>query len=271
MNSSSDSSKKIHKAFVDFVTSFSYWRIFYLIGIGDIRRRYSRSKLGQLWLTLSLAVQIGSLGFVWGYLFKMPLADYFPYLAISIIFWNFILSSITEGANIYINSIAYLKELTIPKLSYINSLFVKNIIILLHNLVVLIPIFLYCGVMVSFGGICFSLLGFVVLCISLYLTIIPISLLSLRFRDFPNIIISLSQIIFYVTPIMWKLDSMPERLHKYIAFNPVAVFLSFCRDPLIGNVVPDIYYLVGVIYILIVLAISILMFSKYREKIVYWV
>jgi ABC-type polysaccharide/polyol phosphate export permease len=215
-------------------------------------------------------VQIGSLGFVWGYLFKMPLSDYFPYLATSIVFWNFILSSITEGANIYINSISYLKELTIPKLSYINSLFIKNIIILLHNLVVLIPIFLYFGVKISFGGVCFSLLGFVVLCISLYLTIIPVALLSLRFRDFPNVVISLSQIIFYVTPIMWKLDSMPERLHQYIGFNPVAVFLSFCRDPLIGAVVPGTYYLVGVTYIFIVFAISILMFSKYRAKIVYW-
>lgn len=270
MQNSLDSSKKISLAFSDFISSFSYWRIFYLIGITDIRRRYARSKLGQLWLTLSLAVQIGSLGFVWGYLFKMPLEDYFPYLATGMIFWNFILSSVTEGASIYINSISYLKELTIPKLSYVNSLFVKNIIVLLHNLVVLIPMYLYYGTSMSLWGAMYSLLGFLVTCLALYCTIIPIALLSLRFRDFPNIILSLSQIVFYVTPIMWKLDSMPEKIHKYIIFNPAAVFLSFCRDPLIGIITPSLYYLTGAGYIIIMLLVTIFVFSKYRARIVYW-
>ncbi len=270
MQNSLDSSKKTHQAFNDFVSSFSYWRIFYLIGITDIRRRYARSKLGQLWLTLSLAVQIGSLGFVWGYLFKMPLSDYFPYLATGMIFWNFILTSVTEGSSIYISSISYLKELTIPKLSYVNSLFVKSIVILLHNLVVLLPIYLYYGVAISFWGIVHSLFGFIITCVALYCTIIPIALLSLRFRDFPNIIVSLSQIVFYVTPIMWKIDAMPEKIREYIVLNPAAVFLSFCRDPLIGLVVPNSYYLMGATYIAVALAVTIFAFSKYRARIVYW-
>lgn len=271
MQNSLDSSKKIHKAVGDFLSSFSYWRIFYLIGITDIRRRYARSRLGQLWLTLSLTVQISSLGFVWGYLFKIPLSDYLPYLATGMIFWNFILTSTTEGASIYINSISYLKELTIPKLSYVNSLFVKSIIILLHNLIVLIPIYLYYGVSVSLSGIAHALVGFIVTCIALYCTIIPIALLSLRFRDFPNIILSLSQIVFYVTPIMWKIDSMPEKIQQYVVFNPAAVFLSFCRDPLIGSVVPNSYYFMGAAYIIIALTVAIFTFSKYRARIVYWV
>lgn len=270
MNSSANFLPNLYKALRDFTESFSYWRIFCLIGINDIRKRYSRSKLGQLWLTLSLAIQIGSLGFVWGYLFKMPLADYFPYLATGIIFWNFMLSTVTEGSSVYINSIPYLKELTIPKLSYINGLFVKSIIILLHNIVVLIPIFLYYGISVSFAGIFYTLIGFIVTCIALYCTIIPLALLSLRFRDFPNIILSLSQIVFYVTPIMWKLDSMPERVRQYIMFNPVAVFISFCRDPLIGSAIPDVYYFVGAIYIVSMFILSVLLFSRYRARIVYW-
>ena len=42
-----------------------YWRISHLIGVRDLRHRYVRSKLGQLWLTLSTAMMIGALG---GYL-----------------------------------------------------------------------------------------------------------------------------------------------------------------------------------------------------------
>ena len=39
-----------------------YWRMSHLIGVRDLRHRYARSKLGQLWLTLSTAIMIGALG-----------------------------------------------------------------------------------------------------------------------------------------------------------------------------------------------------------------
>ena len=45
-----------------------YWRISHLIGVRDLRHRYVRSKLGQLWLTLSTAIMIGVLATVWSLL-----------------------------------------------------------------------------------------------------------------------------------------------------------------------------------------------------------
>lgn len=262
--------KSLRQAYLDLINSFIYWRIFYIIGVNEVGRRYARSKIGHFWLTLSLAINVITLSVVWSYLFKMRISEYLPFFATGTIFWTYISNCINEGSYIYITSSPYIREINIPKLSYINSLFIKNIIILMHNLIVLIPIYLYFYVPVSVIGILLSLLGFFITSMFLFPIIMFVSLMSLRFRDLPNITSSLIQITFYITPIMWKVDLMPEKFSKYFICNPFAVFLSILRNPLFAKKVPNEYYVVSVIYILLAWFLAFSFFSKFRSRIVYW-
>ena len=258
------------KAWVVLTESFTHWRISCTIGISDIRKRYARSKLGQFWLTMSLAINIATLGVVWAYLFKMPISEYLPFIAVGTIFWTYISSCIVEGANLYIASAIYLRELNIPKLTYVSSLFIRNFIVLGHNLLVLIPVYFFCSIPISLTNIIFSIIGLIITSIFLFAVTIFISLVSLRFRDLPNIIASLMQIIFYVTPIIWKVSLMPEKLHRYFVLNPFAVFLSICRDPLFGIKVPMEYWCAAIFYILLSWLFAFPFFSRFRARIIYW-
>lgn len=80
-------------AWNDFDTSLSSWRMWLLLGMNDIRQRYRRSRLGQFWITLAMATTIVSLGLLYAYLFKQPLAQYLPYLGTSFVVWG-LLSSV---------------------------------------------------------------------------------------------------------------------------------------------------------------------------------
>ncbi len=254
----------------DFINSFVYWRIFCLIGINDIRKRYARSKLGQFWLTLSLAINIASLSLVWSFLLKIPIVEYLPYFASSIIIWNYMSTCLIEGVNVYISSASYLKELDIPKLAYVNALFVRNIIILGHNLLVLIPIWLVCNMPFGLLNFLLSICGFILTCLFLLAVVMLVSIIGLRFRDFPNIVVSLLQIIFYISPVMWKIELLPEKFGCYLILNPFAVFLSLCREPLLNHNVAGSYWLAGVIYSILVWLIAFPLFSRFRCRIVYW-
>ncbi len=258
------------KAWLDLISSVKHWRIFCTIGISDIKKRYARSRLGQFWLTVSLSVNIAVLGFVWSYLFKMPVEKYLPFIATGVIFWTFISACITEGCYAYITSTSYLKELNIPKLSYVNSLLVRNLVILGHNLIVLVPVYLYYTSVISITSILLSLAGFALTLAFLFAAVMFLSLVSLRFRDIPNIIASLMQIVFYLTPVMWQVELMPSRFHPYLILNPFAVFLSLCRDPLLQVSLPLEYWLAGIIYVMLSWAISFSLFSRFRARITYW-
>ena len=255
----------------DFISSMKVWRIFCLIGANDIRKRYSRSRLGQFWLSLSLAVNILTLGMVWSYLFKIPIKEYLPFIATSMILWSFISSCLAEGANLYINSASYLKELNIPKLSYVNSLIVRNLIVLGHNFLVLVPIYLFCLGSINLFSLSSFILGLLALIVFLYGSIIIAAIISLRFRDFPNIISSLLQILFYVTPVMWKIELMPEKIQKLLILNPFCVFLTICKNYLLSGAAPEYYWSAAIIYILISFSIATYFFSKFRSRIIYWI
>lgn len=263
--------KDLQLAYKDLIFSFKVWRIFYLIGISDIRKRYSRSKLGQFWITLSLGINILSLGIVWGYLFKMSVREYLPFIATSMILWNFISTSILDGANLYINSVHYIKELNIPKLAYVNSSILKNLIILGHNLIVLIPIFLFCLENISFLLLCGFIFILLLLIAFLYGIVVIVAVISLRFRDLPNIITSLLQIFFYITPVIWKIELMPEKIQKFLIFNPFCVFITLCKGYLLNQYIPNHYLFAAIIYTLFTLNLAIMFFSKFRSRIVYWV
>lgn len=262
--------KDLYIAWNDLISSFSFWRIFYVIGINDIKKRYARSKIGQLWLTLSLSINIATISIVWSYLFRMSISEYLPFLAIGTIIWQYISICIMEGANLYITSAPYLRELNIPKFTYVNSLLFRNIVVLGHNLLVLIPIYTFCSIPISITGLLLSVTGLVITSLFLVPTAILVSLISLRFRDFPNITASLLQIAFYVTPIIWKTNLMPEKFFPYLILNPFAVFLSVCRDPLLNAKIPDYYWLATLIYTALAWAVAFIIFSRFRSRIVYW-
>ncbi|MGH7155400.1 MAG: hypothetical protein ACREF3_15850, partial [Acetobacteraceae bacterium] len=79
-------------AIYDFKCAFGDWRMWLLLGTNDIKQRYNRSRVGQFWITLSMVVMTGALGFVYSYLFKTPITTYLPFLAMGIIVWTLISS-----------------------------------------------------------------------------------------------------------------------------------------------------------------------------------
>lgn len=269
-NINSKSASDFKKAINDIFYSFLHWRIFCMLGSNDIRKRYARSKIGQLWLTLSLAINTCTISLVWSYLFNISLSDYLPFLTTGTILWTYMSLCIQEGSVTYINFAPYLQTLDTPKLTYVNSLLFKNIIIIGHNLVILVTIFILFSLQMSFIGILQSLVGLVLTTIFLYPIVTILALLSVRFRDCPNIIISLMQIVYYVTPIMWKTDQMPARFQELLILNPFAVFLTIWRNPMLNLEVASRYWLAAYIYIMLAWIIGFTLFKKYRARIVYW-
>src|SRR5665213_1368580 len=86
------------------VNGLTHWRLSYLIGMGEIRRRYARSRLGQFWLTLSTAIMVGMLGVVWSILWKVPLEHLMPFIAISLILWTLINGVLAEAPTGFVST-----------------------------------------------------------------------------------------------------------------------------------------------------------------------
>src|SRR5690606_1281174 len=117
----------------DFVSSTKVRHLWLLMGWAEIRQRYSRSKIGPFWLTISMGILIIALGLVYGTLFKADLKSYLPMLAVGFVFWAFISTTINDGCNAYVASAAYIRQVPLPKGIFIFQNLWRNFIILAHN------------------------------------------------------------------------------------------------------------------------------------------
>src|SRR5215470_3133302 len=85
----------------DLLSGIANWRVSHTMGLGEIRRRYARSRIGQFWLTISTGIVVAVLGLVWSTLWKVPVADFVPFVAISLIVWTMVSGTLAEAATLF--------------------------------------------------------------------------------------------------------------------------------------------------------------------------
>jgi ABC-type polysaccharide/polyol phosphate export permease len=257
-------------SFKDIFNSLQNYALVALLAWQDIKQRYRRSYIGPFWLTLSTAVMIGGMGLVFSQIFKTPLQDYLPFLAVGMILWAFVSTSVSEGCMSFIHADAIIKQLPIPMFTHILRVITRNIFIFLHHLI-LIPIVILIAQANLQINIFTLLLGFLILVLNLVWIILLLATLCTRFRDLSQIVNSGMQIIFYVTPIMWQPKLMSHQFGLLVLnLNPIYHLFELVRAPLLGYSAQQINWMVGVGLALLGWSLSLLVFGRYRHRIAYW-
>ena len=93
---------------VEIVDAMRFWRLWSLMGVSALRSRYSRSRVGEFWLTLSMGIMVFALGLIWSLIWRLPLADIVPYIAVSLVVWTFMTGTITDATRSLIMASSYL-------------------------------------------------------------------------------------------------------------------------------------------------------------------
>lgn len=255
-----------HEDLVKGIRSRDLWWTFACF---DIKQRFRRSVLGPLWLTLAMGIFIGALGFVMSQLFKQTLGSFLPYLSVGIIFWTLLTSIITEGCTAFIASTGFIRNVPMPLSVHYYRMFARNQIIWAYNMVIYFAIFFIFVRKLSYEMLLF-IPGMILFSINAFLIGLTAAIICTRFRDVPPIIASLLQVIFFVTPIFWSVQSLPDRI-TFILFNPFYHLLEIVRAPLLGQAPELISWLVSIGLIFVFIPVTLYLYRRAYARISYWV
>ncbi|MBW8079271.1 MAG: ABC transporter permease [Gallionella sp.] len=257
-------------ALTDLLESLRAWRLWTLLGWLEIRQRYSRSKLGPFWLTISMGVLVGTMGVIYGTLFGQRLRDYLPMVAIGIVCWGLFSGIVNEGCNAYISSSNYIRQIRTPRLIYILQVAWRNMVIFMHNFVIVLVVLVIFGVK-SWGILLLFLPALALFVLNAIWIAAFVGLIAARFRDFPQIIAALLQVAFYVTPILFSGKMLAGKHHWIVEFNPLAYLMELVRQPLLGGV-PDVrIWIVASVMAVLGWALALATTARYHRRIPYWV
>lgn len=255
----------------DFLDGFRQWPVWLMLAYQDIKVRYRRSVLGPFWITLSMAITVYSMGYLYGHLFHSDLKLYYPFLVGGMLAWSLLSCTLVELVEIFVTEENRIKQIKLPYTLYINKVITRNFITFFHNLPILIPILLIFHDTASINGWTLLLIPGLALTYFNALTYgLSLAMIGARYRDVAQIVKSLIQVVFFVTPVMWNPEILPPAKRFIAYFNPFYSFIEIIRSPLIGKPPALACWLMVAVMTLLGAYLSFHLFSRYRTRIIYW-
>lgn len=256
------------KAKKDILESFFSRHIWLTLGWLDIKQRYRRSALGPWWITLSLGITVITMGVLYAKLFRQDLHSYLPFLAIGMVFWNLVSALITESSTVFIAAEGIIKQLPMPFGIHVLRMVWRNVIIFFHNMLVVFGVLLFFGARPGPSLLLFPLVVILVMANGYWVGIL-VGILGTRFRDIAQIIASIVQILFFLTPVMWTPASLTHKVW-IMEYNPLYHVLAIARNSLTGGAIPYLSY--GVVFGMTLLGwiLAFQFLVRYRSRIPYW-
>lgn len=252
----------------DIIDGMSNINLWARIGWRDIRQRYRRSSIGPFWVTISMAFMVGTLGVLYGMIFKMDLATYLPFICLGLIFWEFISKSIIEGCIAFLELEGLIKQIRLPLTIHIARYVWRNVIVLAHNSVIYVLLAIVLGINPGWNGF-LVLPGLLLVVLNLTWVTLALAICCARFRDVPMIVTTIVQMLFFVTPVFWSPTVMPART-VLVHGNPFYHMLEVVREPMLGNAPPLENWLFLIGTLIVGWGGTFVLFTKFRRRIAYW-
>ena len=198
----------------------------------DFRSRYLGSYLGILWAFVQPTITVGILWFVFEVGFKSKPVGDFPFilwLATGIFPWFFISESIAMATNSVVENSFLVKKVVfrvsvLPLIKIISALVVHFVFIL-----ILFLMFLFYGYVPSIYNVQVIYYLFATCCLVLGISWLTAALVVFS-RDIGQLVVMVLQFGFWVTPIFWSMQMVPEKYRFFLLANPCYYLIEGYRN-----------------------------------------
>src|SRR5262252_3625532 len=254
----------------DLLQGIDNWRLSHLMGLGEIRRRYARSRIGQFWLTISTGIMVVALGLVWSTLWKTPVADLLPFVAVSLTVWTMLSGALGEATTVFMSTGPMFLNQGMSFSTGIYGLVYRHLLILLHNVPIIVMAILLFSV--PAGLICFiALPGLALLVLALVWTSYLVAIACVRFRDLTQVVQNGLMVTFFITPILWKPDQIPPGKQYLLYLNPFAALLAVVREPLLGQLPTSYEWTAAAMFSIGGFVVALPIIGYCQRRIIYWI
>ena len=212
--------------------------------IKDVKARYVGSLFGPLWMFAAPLYQILLYTFIFSLILKvrfeegMGTSSFVTYFLAGLIPWTFFAEATLRGVSVFIENAHIIKKVKLPMEVCIASLLVSS------SITFFIYAVFYLAMLILMGTLKLPLIPLVILpfIIQVLLTLglcFGLGSIAVFFRDLPQAISMILNLGFFLTPIVYPSNAIPEKFRWVFGINPFYFIVEIYRDILIRGRVPD--------------------------------
>jgi len=199
--------------------------------IKNLRSKYIGSISGILWAIINPLLIMLVITFIFSQIMKTDI-KHFPLLVLSALLpWNFFSNSITESTTSISGNINVLRQFVMLKEAIPISIVIANLINFLFGFIIILPVFIVFNISIINYLI---LLPFIIVLHFIFTLGISmlLSVVNIYFKDLPQLLGIFLMFLFWLTPVFYSIDMIPQKYHWLIFINPCSCYSIIYRAAL---------------------------------------
>jgi len=251
--------------------TYRYWELIWALSLKELKIRYKRSVLGFMWALLNPALLMLVLTVVFSTIMRFNIPHYAIFLLSVLLPWTFFAQSLSYSVESIVGNGDLIKKVAVPKLVFPMAALISNIINLGLSLVPLAIL-----VLVMRHPFYWTWLYLPVPVLALAIFTLGVSFFfavaNVFYRDVAHILQIVLSAWFYLTPIIYPLDLIPERYRWVFKLNPIIYVINGFRLSVYYGQLPRLQSVAAsFVCAFISLFIGYSIFRRYQDSFVFYV
>lgn len=255
---------------IDFRELWLYRELFYFFAWRDIKVRYKQTALGAGWAILQpfLATGVFTLFFnrVAGISSGNIHVPYALFAYLGLMFWNCFSTSLNTVSNSLLASSGVLTKIYFPRLIPCLSAAALSVVDLVFASLIFFLMLAIYRIRPGLEGFllfipCLALIVFAALGIGIFF-----AALNVKYRDVRSALPFVTQILLFMTPVIYPLSYVPHRFQIFVYLNPAAGAISTIRAGFFHSPVNWAGNLISVLSALVCMLIGLWYFKKTEKN-----
>lgn len=248
------------------------WRrrdLAWVLALRDLRVRYKQTLLGVAWAVIqpfaTMIVLHIFFGKVLGMADKVGGVPYPVFLYAGLLPWTLFSNAVTSSSNSLVGNAHILSKVYFPRLLLPLSATIVPVIDYMIAFVVLVGLMLWFQVPLTLG-----MFWLVPLILSAVIAVLGVGILlaslTVSYRDFRYVVPFMLQLWFFMTPVIYSLDFVPEQYQWLMNLNPMAGTIDAFRAAVLGQPINYAAWLVSTTMAVLTLVVGLVWFAKLERK-----
>src|SRR3990170_1358340 len=222
-----------------------FWRrreLLWHMTVRHLRGQYKQSVLGYAWAFLNPLSQMLIMSFVFSTILQIDSGYGVPYpmfLFVGLIPWIFFSSALSSGTDSVVNASSLVSKVYFPREVLPTAAVLTKLVDLGFGLIILGSLMVYYGDPPALTSWWFPLLFAIHLLFTLGISY-PLAALNLFFHDVRFLVGVALTLWFYLTPVIYPVDIVPDRYKIVFDLNPNSLFINAYRRVLLDGISPGL-------------------------------
>ena len=241
--------------------------LIYLV-ISGLKAQHRNTFLGYFWWLLDPLLGV----FVYYFLVVIVLGrggeNYAPFLVIGLVVFRWFSSTVNTSAKSIVSKSSIITQVYLPKAIFPFGVSLSQLINFTFGLVIIAFFLLFFRIVPGKEVIWLPFIMLIQLLFHMAISLI-LAYYCVFIRDIENITSHVMSIMRYASPVIWKMDRLPERYRWVAEINPFSHLLSGYRNVLMYNTLPDFktLFIIGIVSLFIIV-FMLYFYSKNEHKII---